>query len=347
VWFALLAGLGAPSSAAADDDGWVVLPGASFTPDNGLSGGAAMLRYFRLPRGERPSKVSLQAQGALNGESEVNLDPELWFDHDRVAISIGTRLAYQESAFFGIGNDSELDDREDYEVLRFDGRFELIRRLPYSVYLGLQYLLRAERVLETVPGGALDREAVPGADGGVAAGLGLSLRLDTRDNTFAPHSGGVLQLMPRLYHRAFGSDLDYGRITLDASAFFNPWGDHVIALDGRIDLRSGEVPFDELGMAGGKRYLRGMLEGRFRDRHFATAQVEYRFPMVWRLGAVGFAGLGRVADRVAELRPRDLKYSLGGGLRFAIKRSERIQVRGDYAVTNDQHGFYLTLLEAF
>jgi hypothetical protein len=334
-----------------DDDGWVALPGVSFTPDAGLGAGAALLRYFRLANGKRPSFIKLSGQASSSGESEVNLDPEIWMGGDRWAISAGTRLAHEEKSYFGVGNYTVDERREDYSAVRFDGRLEVVGRLPNDLYASLLYVIRAEEVSQLEPGGELASGDVLGAEGGMVSGIGLSFRWDTRDNVFAPREGVLLTASPRLFRRAFGSDFDYARFLFDASLFGNPWGEHVIALDVRADLRAGDAPFDELGMAGGKRYLRGMLEGRFRDRHFVMAQMEYRAPLFWRLGGVVFGGAGRVAGRVIDLEPRvfqrDLQSSAGFGLRYVYDREERIHVRGDVAYSNVDRGVYLTLGEAF
>jgi outer membrane protein assembly factor BamA len=349
-------GAATATAAAADDeersdDGWVALPGVSLTPDAGLGAGAALLRYFRLAGGKRPSFIKLSGQASSTGESEVNLDPELWMAGDRFGISIGTRLAHEEKSYFGIGNYTRDAMREDYASTRFEGRFEALVRMPEDMYLGALYVVRRTEMGIVAPGGELASGEVLGADGGMSSGVGLTLRWDTRDNTFAPRDGCSFSISPRIFRRAFGGDYDYERLLVDASMFGNPWGEHVLALDVRVDLRAGDAPFDDLGMAGGKRYLRGMLEGRFRDRHFVMAQVEYRAPLFWRLGGVVFGGAGRVAGRVVDLEPRvfqrDLQSSAGFGLRYVYDRTERIHVRGDMAFSNVDRGVYLTLGEAF
>ncbi len=330
-----------------EEGGWVALPGPSYTPDNGLTLGGALLRYFRTRDTERPSRVGLSASYSFRDEYEANLDPEVWFAEGRWGVTVGSKFAYQENAFFGVGNDAPDSAREDYRTLRFEGRLEVMRRLPHGIYVGLLYAYRQETLHDLEPGGLLRVHAVPGADGGVLSGVGASVRWDTRDNVFGPRRGWALMAQPRIYDHRLGSDADFGRLLIDGSFFFNPWLTHVFAIDARIDLRSGDPPFDELALAGGKRFLRGMLEGRLRDRHFAMAQVEYRLPLFWRFGGAVFCGAGRVAHRLADLTPTDLTLSVGGGIRFAVDRDERINIRADLAHAGGQVGTYVTILEAF
>jgi outer membrane protein assembly factor BamA len=318
-----------------------------YTPENGASIGAAVLRYFRLPGASRLSKLGATTQLSHRGEWELNLDTEHWFAGDRWSLAGKTKISSQEQRFFGVGNDTELMDLEEYSALRFDARLEGTRRLGAGLYAGLIYVLRAEDVEPLTMDGPLGRGEVVGADGGFLSGLGLTLRWDTRDNCFAPRSGWLIHASPRIFHRALGSQHDFARLQIDGSVYFNPFRDHVLAFDGRADLRAGDTPFDELAFAGGKRYLRGMLEGRLRDDYFVTAQTEYRFPLFWRLGGVGFAGLGKVAGSASDLRPTDLSYSVGGGLRVTLDQTERVNLRLDVARTNEGAAFYLALLEAF
>jgi hypothetical protein len=45
---------------------------------------------------------------------------------------------------------------------------------------------------------------------------------------------------------------------------------------------------------------------------------------------------------------KDVKYSFGGGLRFALNKAERLNLRVDYGFhSRRQNGFYLQIGEAF
>lgn len=329
------------------EGGWVVLPGVFYSPDTGLSGSGAVLRYVRVRGNQRPSKIKATAALSLRGAGEVDVDPDLWLLGDQLNLQLTSKVSYLERAFFGIGNDAPESARENYTSWRVDARLELARRLPHDLYLAPIYDFRWQDVIEVEPGGMLAEGAVPGADGGFLSALGIELRWDTRDSVFYPTRGVKLETSPRLYHRVFGSDHDFVRFFFDASTYLEIAPGHVLGLDGRADFRWGEPPFDHLSVAGGNRLLRGMLRGRFRDDHYLGGQVEYRFPVYWRFGAVAFAGLGRVASDLGDFDLRGWKASAGGGLRFAVDVEERINIRVDYGVTGHGTGVYLNVLEAF
>jgi hypothetical protein len=328
--------------------GWVFLPGVTYTPDHGLTVAGAAMRYFRRDtRAERASSMVLSVEASVQGKGMVSLDPNVWLAGGDYHLGGSAWVSYLDYSYFGIGNDTRMADGEDFTAVRVQVRPELVRRIARHVYAGALYEFRHEEMTDVEDGGMLAAGVVPGGSGGLVSGLGLLLRWDSRDHSFSPRSGGVASLSPRVYSTALGSDFDFTRLVLQASWFFGLGGDHVVAVDGQVDMRGGDPPFSHMSQAGGTGLMRGMLVGRFRDQHFAAAQVEYRYPLFWRFGGVAFGGLGRVASSLGELDFSGLKYSVGGGLRFAIQQQERITVRLDVGKSNDDSAFYLALLEAF
>lgn len=330
--------------------GWVFLPGVTYSPDRGLTFAGGALRYFRAPGQDddsRASSVVFTLEASVSKRGMVSFDPDVWIADERYHLGGTAWVSYLDYAYFGVGNDTTMQDREDYTSVRWSVRPELVRRITRALYAGAVYELRYENQTEISEGGELAMARVPGAQGAIISGLGALLRYDTRDHAFTPRSGGLVTLSPRAYMTELGGDHDFTRLLLEASWFFSLGGDHVLAADGRLDLRGGQPPFTYLSSGGGSRLLRGMLEGRYRDMQFVGAQAEYRFPLFWRLGGAAFAGAGRVARQVSELTPDGLHYAGGGGLRFAIQKDERITVRLDYGRSRDDSGFYLAMLEAF
>jgi hypothetical protein len=328
--------------------GWVFLPGITYTPDRGLTLAGGALRYFRSDEPDaRASRVVLTVEASTSGRGTVSFDPDLWLRAGRFHLGGTVWVSYLDYAYFGVGNDTTMADREDYTAVRGTVRPELVTRITRELYAGAVYEGRFEDQVEVEEGGEIAAGQPVGADGCFISGLGLLLRWDSRDHAFTPRSGGLVTMSPRVYRKELGGDYDFTRLLAEASWFFNPAGDHVLGVNGRVDLRGGQPPFTYLSAAGGSHLLRGMLEGRFRDMHYAGAQVEYRSPLWWRFGGAAFAGLGRVAGELDEFALSGLKYSVGAGVRFAIQQDERITVRLDYGKSADDSGFYLAMLEAF
>jgi len=336
------------SGPAGPGPGWVILPGINYAPERGLTVAGALLRYFRLERriDARPSSLGLRAGISLEGRGEVSFDPSLWLFGDRLNLAGTTGVSYFDYPYYGIGNQTPAADREDYTALRISSRVEVVARVWQALFVGPLYDARYEDVTDVEEGGMID-SGVDGGEGGVLSGIGGIIRWDSRDHSFTPRRGGVVSLSPRLYRQSIGSGRDFGRVVLDASWFFDVTGEHIIAVDGRADFRTGDAPFDHLSLAGGSRLLRGMIEGRYRDNHFLGAQVEYRFPVAWRFGGVAFGGAGRVADRVRDFDLEGWHWAAGGGIRFAVNPAERINLRFDVGATAEGPNAYLAIGEAF
>ena len=94
--------------------------------------------------------------------------------------------------------------------------------------------------------------------------------------------------------------------------------------------------------------MRGYYDGRFRDKNQVVLQAEYRVPLFWRLGMVAFGGFGTVSNNFSDLDIQYLKYSSGLGLRVALNKSEKLNLRLDYGIGQGKaKGFYFQLGEAF
>jgi outer membrane protein assembly factor BamA len=112
-------------------------------------------------------------------------------------------------------------------------------------------------------------------------------------------------------------------------------------------LSSGHVPLLEQGALGGSELMRGYYEGRYLDRTYAAAQVEYRLPITNRFGVVGFASAGRVAPRLREFNFQGLHPAAGAGLRFKLVKAENLNLRFDAAFGDTGGTFYFNVAEAF
>lgn len=111
---------------------------------------------------------------------------------------------------------------------------------------------------------------------------------------------------------------------------------------------TGDVPIRSLASFGGANRMRGYYDGRYKDKNQVVFQAEYRFPLYKRFSAVLFGGTGTVGRNFSDYAVNELKYSYGGGLRFAVNKKEKLNIRIDYGIGQGKNnGFYLQLGEAF
>ena len=77
-------------------------------------------------------------------------------------------------------------------------------------------------------------------------------------------------------------------------------------------------------------------------------QAEARWNFYKRFGAVAFAGAGWVDDSLGDIGEGDTIPSYGVGVRFMVLKSQRINVRVDYARSSEgRDAWYLGVVEAF
>lgn len=328
--------------------GWVILPGMWFSTDQGLGVSAMALTYFPLGNdAQRVSELALIGALTSQGDNVLRAEPTMYFQDGAYQLDAKLEVARRSGSYFGMGNDAALAAEEQYRRFRVMSQAGISRRVLDDVYLGLAWDAYWSSELETDAGGMLSSGQVPGTEGGFVAGLGLVARRDTRNRGYAPSSGSLVELGAYVYDPALGSDYRFASLQADARTYLEVAPEHVVALHARGDFRAGAPPFDRLPTAGGSKLLRGIRSGRFRDHQFLGAQVEYRSPMLWRVGGVLFAATGRVAQILAELAAPGWKLAGGGGLRFAVKRSDRVNVRLDAGFTDDGYEIYVDIREAF
>lgn len=79
---------------------------------------------------------------------------------------------------------------------------------------------------------------------------------------------------------------------------------------------------------------------------FAT-QLEYRRVLPWRLGVVGFAGVGAVMPGGAVLRLNQFLPGGGTGIRFMLSKQYHVNLRTDFAWGKDNFTWGVGVGEAF
>lgn len=157
--------------------------------------------------------------------------------------------------------------------------------------------------------------------------------------SISPVDGSRLRIAYLKEDPAFGSDVSLGKITLDARTYRRLFGQtDVLALQMAGGTTMGRPTFDRSYAVGGFpdadlfdlvrtniAVLRGYSDNAFTGRSFASANLEYRFPLAfpergWRWLPVfirhlhGSVFLDAAHAWSGDFRPRDLKTSAGAAL---------------------------------
>ena len=336
----------------------IVLPLLFYSPDTKLGGGAAALLTFNFPKDSlraRRSNITVGAAYTQLNQFLVYFPFQLFPNNQKYWINGEVGYFKYVFNYFGTGNTLRQDFIEKYDssyIEKYDATFPRIRlnvskKISKSLYVGFRYVYDDFKFKKHNPEGELAKNKVVGANGGRVSGVGLSINYDTRDQLFCPSKGWVIEGQLYTEGSYSGSDFSYQRLAIDASRYYAVGKNGVLAFNGVISLATSGIPFHQMPVIGGSKKMRGYFEGAYRDANLLMLQSEYRFPIFKRFGGVVFGGLGEVSDKAYKWRWDYLRYNFGTGLRFAIDKTQKINIRADYGIGYKSSGFYLTIGEAF
>lgn len=330
----------------------LVLPVVARSIETGWSFGAAAALTFHLRSpGDTLTRTSnLQALGLYTVQKQMVLavNGTIYFPGEKFILTQQLSYSYFPDKFWGLGKNTPESNKEPYKYRQFYIYLHPQRKLGQNIFLGVRYEYQRVWSVQYEPGGLFDREDIQGRKGYHVSGAGVSFTYDSRNNAFAPDRGSMFQFYFNRFDHLFGSNYQYTNFVIDLRKFISIYKRQVLAMQVYGFFNTGDVPLRSLASFGGANSMRGYYDGRYRDKNLAVFQTEYRFPLFWRLGAVVFGGIGNVSSHFEDSDFNYLKYSYGGGLRIALNKAERLNLRLDYGIgRGSNNGFYFQLGEAF
>lgn len=329
----------------------LVLPIIARSIETGWSFGGAGAATFRLMGRDTVSRTSNAEAVALyttRKQFVAAVNGSVYFPGERFIINEQLSYSSFPDEFWGLGKKAPDSNEESYKFKQYYVYIHPQFRVGKSLFLGMVYQYQRVFNIDYEQGGLFDIQNVPGRQGYHISGLGMSLTYDTRNNAFAPDKGAMFQFYFDEFAPIFGSNYLYTSYVLDLRRFIRTFKGQVLALQVLGNFNTGEVPLRSLATLGGSNTMRGYYAGRYRDKNAGVLQAEYRVPLFWRIGAVGFADMGNVGPELKDVNFQHFKYSYGGGLRVALNQKEKLNLRLDYGLAKGgSNGFYLQLGEAF
>lgn len=177
--------------------------------------------------------------------------------------------------------------------------------------------------------------------------IGPMMQWDSRDNTFTPVEGSLIEAVALFADESFASDFTYQLYTLEYSKFLSLSKDVVLAVRGTGCSAHGDAPFYDICLLGSDDKIRGYEAGEFRDSRMLTAQAEARWRFSDRWGSVAFLGGGWLAESFSDLSFGEALPSYGVGVRFLASEEHKVNVGIDYARGEDNDSWYFRIGEAF
>ena len=325
-------------------------PYAFYSPETqaAIGAGGIVLFYTKDNDRLRPSKIGFGAHYTTNKQYKFSLNPSIYFNSNNIVVNMPVSFGYTLDKFWGVGNSTLDTGTEDF--FREDFNFQLEVQVPPLLFFadrsGFIFDYKNTSIVDVKNNQFLINEAFNGFEGGNLFGLGINLVWDRRDNVFYPTEGHYQYIKFIVYPEP--SDFVFSSFEIDVRYYKKLLKNQVLATNLYVKSVSGNAPFYELPALGGQNRMRGYFQGRFRDRNYVAFQSELRQYFTEKLGFVVFGGFGDVSEELTDLNLKDLKYSIGGGLRYLFNKKENVNLRMDIAVGRDGNtGVYFGIEEAF
>lgn len=198
--------------------------------------------------------------------------------------------------------------------------------------------------------GDLLGDDIPGYNGGWLNGVGPIIAFDNRNDVLYPSKGWMIMASRMWYGHLLGGDYKFNLTSLDVRKYYEVVrGKSIWACQAVLDVSDGDVPFYKMPGIGGKYKLRGIPHPyKYIDQATWYVQSEWRQQLWWRIGAVAFAGTGKVMSGLNSSWFNKLHVVGGVGLRFRALPDDGLNFRMDYGFSNhNEGGIFFTIREAF
>lgn len=322
-----------------------------YTPETqaAIGAGGIFIFYTQTKSEElRPSKIGFGAFYTTNKQYKFSINPIIYFNANKLVLQMPTSFGSTEDKFWGLGNETPETDTAAYSREDFNLQMEV--QVPpflfFSDRTGFILDFKHTAIVDVQENAFLMDESVTGFNGGNLYGVGVNLVWDRRDNLFYPTSGHYQYIKFIAYTEP--SDYIFTTFELDVRLYKTLFKNHVWATNFYLKNVAGNAPFYELPALGGHQRMRGYFQGRYRDKNYVSLQTEFRQYFWKRLGFVVFAGIGDVSEEITSLNMNELKYSIGGGLRYLFNKKENVNLRMDIGIGRDgTTGIYFGIEEAF
>ena len=328
----------------------LTIPIVYYTPETKWGAGAAGVFRFKLkgePDTSRHSNVLFSLSVTQLKQIVLGAPFQFWFKKEKY--NIYGEPAYQNVnfLFYGIGNQNPATYKEKYYTSFTRLRLAALRKVYPHLYAGFRYVFDYTTMYNLEKHGELVKGNITGSSGGVVSGMGGTIKYDSRDNQFYPTRGYYVELYALTNSKVTGSNFRFDKYSLDMSTAIRLPFKEVLVLNAYGVITTGDVPFYHLAFLGGEKKLRGIYEGRYRDKDCWVLQAEYRKELFWRIGMVAFAGLGAVAPNLNSFNGKYAQFTYGGGIRGTIDKKQHLNMRLDLGVNNQHINYYFTIGEAF
>jgi outer membrane protein assembly factor BamA len=304
-----------------------------------------------VPQKEREETPSVIGAGGLitnNGSRAFFLGTDLYFNQSRYEVEAVYAHGSLDYSLYGTGF---INGTADLKLpLEQSGQaffIKALRRMRWNTYVGPRFTTGSSFIIVKPTSGKLPPLPPEVGLHTQLRSLGLEIWRDTRPNRFYPVKGSVLDFTGDFFAQFLGSKYSYQSYKFTFNKYFSLPKKQVLAYNGFFCATGGKPPFYGNCIYGTNNELRGYTAGRYLDRYMVATQVEDRLELPWRLGVVGFVGIGGVDPGVVNFRTSHFLPGGGTGIRFMLSKSYHVNLRTDFAWGKDNFTWAMGVGEAF
>ncbi len=225
--------------------------------------------------------------------------------------------------------------------------FKTLRRIGWDFYGGIRFIDGSSFItLKPTEGETPPIPPDVGLHTDLRA-LGMEIWRDSRPNRFYPLKGSVIDFTGDFFAHDLGSKYSFQSYKFTFNKYWSLNDKQVLAYNFFWCGTGGSPPFYGNCIYGTKNELRGYTAGRYLDRYMFATQLEYRLVLPWRLGLVGFGGVGSVTPGGDQLRVNQFLPAGGTGIRFMMSKKYHVNLRTDFAWGKDNFTWAVGVGEAF
>jgi outer membrane protein assembly factor BamA len=276
---------------------------------------------------------------------------------DKLTFDVGT--AYRSRAgdkFFGMGNESLLDDRSSFRTVTREAAVGLSADVNEAWRSGFRVAYRNTGVTDPRSGSSTQdmfaTSNVPGLfTGATILATELFFDQDTRPKDEIPRSGGVKHFEVSLNEGISKGDFSYWKYRFEFQQLFPLTSDKrkLIALRGAAETNQEKggsgVPFFDMPTLGNWGTLRGFDNYRFYDKSAMSVGIEYRY-RIWEPMDFGlFVDAGQVAPEIGDFGFD--RFHTGYGVRLIATPSPKVPISIDIARSSEKWRWYVNFSKRF
>lgn len=306
--------------------------------------GAGLYRMNGCGKAMQPSNVSLFGSVSTVGFYMLGIRGNNLFPEDRYRLNYTMFFYSFPSYYWGIGYNNGNNDENKTKMDRFQARMkaEFLFKVANNLYVGPSVIWDYAKAKDISAQELylFDKMALTQRN----YGIGASIQYDTRDYMNNASRGVYIYLAQTFRPGWLGNNKAFSTTEFVARGYKSVWNGGIIAAEIESRFNFGDPSWALMAELGGSNSMRGYYEGRYRDKHSISAQVELRQHVWRRNGITLWAGLGNVFHD--ERTFKKILPNYGIGYRWEFKK--RVNVRLDLGFgKSGQNGFIFNINEAF